>query len=271
MNILIIGAGFLGLGIKNILEKNTDISNVYLKNRENNLPSCSIDYIIDATSQKNKSECDEVVSELIAISKYYECAKIITLQSFSTLQSAPIIPDMLNFGCQDYFHTPYSKIKLYKETRMFSYGYLSDNVTFLYLPIVLGKGGAWAKHANNLNSTNKIVKVPEVKVFWTSLEYICTVINNVINKTEKRVIVSEGCEYLDVLLEVPSAKRSPRRNGRIVDCIYMYTFSFFKHFPFFINAIFVIAEKVFVRNRIAFPTAFYWFLFIKQKEFFKYD
>lgn len=266
MNILIIGGGFIGLGIKKILEENDRYSNIYLKTRKNELPDQPIDYVIDATCQSSKRECDNMLVELESISNLYHGSKILILQSFSTLQDNPICSEIMNFGCKDYFHTPYSKIKLYKEKVLLSNISLSKKLFFLYLPVVLGENGPWAKHAIRLNTSKKKIQIPLAKVYWTSLEHISNVISDLIFcKGKRRVVVSEGMEYLDNLLIINNTKRNNIRNTKLMDKIYIKLFSIFRNRPLFINALFIIVEKIHFRDVEKFPSAFYWFLFVKQE------
>lgn len=268
MNILIIGGGFIGSGLAMHFEKMHDI-NVYVKTREGELPSVEIHLIIDSTSQKSKKECEDFVAELANFVKLYPNASVVSLQSFSTLQTQPKSCALPNFGSKAVMHTPYSRVKEFKEQCLLSDNFLRGKMHFIYLPVVLGENGIWDQHSKTLKATGKIVNIPDCKVDWVTISFICTEIISLVNTrwNVKRVIASEGVGYLDDLMGLSDSNRTKYWCNHFIDVFSFKLLKLFSGYPFFINAVFKVVGILFGRVSLYFPSIFYWFLFRLQSNF----
>lgn len=270
MNILIIGSGFLGGGLAMHFEKMHDI-NIYVKTREGELPSVEIDLIVDSTSQKSKKECEDFAVELAIFLKLYPNASVVSLQSFSTLQTQPKSCVLPNFGSKAVMHTPYSRVKEFKEQCLLRDDFLRGKMQFIYLPVVLGENGIWDQHSKALKATGKVVNIPDCKVDWVTISFICTEIISLVNTrwNVKRVIASEGVGYLDDLMGLSDSNRIKYWRSYFIDAFSFKLLKLFSGHPFLINAAFKVVEILFGRVSLYFPSIFYWLLFRLQSNFHK--
>lgn len=268
MNILIIGGGFIGGGLAMHFEKMDDI-NVYVKTREGELPSVEIDLIIDSTSQKSKKECVDFVAELAIFLKLYPNASVVSLQSFSTLQTQPKSCLLPNFGSKVVMHTPYSRVKEFKEQCLLRGSFLRGKMQFIYLPVVLGEDGIWDRHSKALRAAGKVVNIPDCKVDWVTISFICTEIIILANNRRNvmRVIASEGVGYLDDLMGLGDSNRTKYWRCHYIDAFSFKLLKLFSGHPFLINAAFKVVEIFFGRISLYFPSIFYWHLFRLQSNF----
>lgn len=267
MNILIIGGGFIGKGLA-VSFKEIHGFSVFVKTRMGELPDVDINLIIDCTSQKSKKECESFTVELAEIFKIFPDAKGVSLQSFSTLQTQPQSSELHNFGSKIIMHTPYSAVKEYKELCLLRDESLREKIHFAYLPVVLGEGGIWCHHSSALKAKGRFVNIPDCKVDWVTINFICEeIIRLQRTRGRQRLIASEGVSYLDELMALDKAVRTHYWYNQYFDAFSFGMLKLFSRYPFFINASFKAIELLFGQVSLYFPSVFYWFLFRVQSGF----
>jgi hypothetical protein len=120
-----------------------------------------------------------------------------------------------------------------------------------------------------LRATGKIVNIPDCKVDWVTISFICTEIISLVNtgRNVKRVIASEGVGYLDDLMGLSDSNRTKYWCSHFIDAFSFKLLKLFSRHPFFINAVFKVVEILFGRVSLYFPSIFYWLLFRQQSNF----
>lgn len=247
-------------------------SSLFLDLKKNHIVTCfgrgeipsedaRFDLVIDATSQKCKSEVSTISNLYNYLSRHKITDTVVMLQSFSTLTSSLSDPNVVNFGVLPDIFTPYSKVKFHKEN-VISKLEIDIEVKYLYLPLVLGAGGIWESHTKRLLSQPSVA-VYSGDVFYTDISHLSMTI---LELDQRRAVAVKGKGKLTEILNLSELKiiYSNFRYENFTDKSILKIFKAFNFFPILPHGIDFLLGKL-LKNR-TFPSFFYWELFKRQSK-----